>query len=115
MTIDLMRRGFVASARTTSSAIPSARRALKSTRRGCERHDCKIGEPAVKDFRAIFRCSQNGEALFEMPLEATTIESTIDEATASGATERFGAGSLDIVADGATVETVGLGADRYRT
>ena len=73
----------------------------------------------MKDFRAIVRRERGGEALLEMPLAATTIQAAIDEAKASlaanGAVERLGARSLDIIADGATVETVGLGADPYRT
>ena len=69
----------------------------------------------MKRFSAVFRRKGDGETLLELPLEAATIQAAIDEAKASGATQRLEADSLDILADGEKVETVGIGAEPYKT
>lgn len=69
----------------------------------------------MKAFRAIFRRRDNSAPLHELPLRAATIQAAIDEAKACGLAERLGADSLDIIVDGNKVETVGLGAEPYRT
>ena len=69
----------------------------------------------VKRFCAVFRRHASDEALLEMALDATTIQAAIDEAKSSDAAQRIGAESLDILADGEKVETVGIGAEPFRT
>ena len=69
----------------------------------------------VKRFDAVFRRNGDGEVLLKLPLEAATIQAAIDEAKASGAARRLAADSLDILADGEKVETVGVGAEPYKT